>query len=123
MGESVTVKHPGITGVFLDPPYADTANRTDNLYACDDTGVAHEVREWCIANGDNSRLRIALCGYEGEHTMPDTWTCVPWKATGGYGSQGETTGRDNATKERIWLSPACLPLMGAVQPGLFEDVV
>ena len=123
MGESVTVKHAGITGVFLDPPYADTANRTDNLYACDDTSVAHDVREWCIANGDNPRMRIALCGYEGEHEMPAHWTCVPWKATGGYGSQGETTGRDNAGKERIWLSPACLPLIDAVQPGLFEDDV
>ena len=123
IGESVTVKHAGITGVFLDPPYADTANRTDNLYACDDTGVAHDVREWCLANGNNPRLRIALCGYEGEHVMPASWACVPWKASGGYGSQGETTGRDNATKERIWLSPACLPLLDAVQPGLFEDAV
>ena len=55
--------------------------------------------------------------------MPASWVCIPWKASGGYGSQGETTGRDNATKERIWLNPACLSLMDAVQPGLFEDAV
>lgn len=123
MGESVTVKHAGITGVLLDPPYADTANRTDNLYACDDLNVAHDAREWAIANGGNPRLRIALCGYEGEHVMPESWACVPWKASGGYGSQGKTAGRENATKERIWLSPACLPLMDEVQPGLFGDAV
>jgi len=123
MGESVTVKHAGITGVFLDPPYADTAERTDGLYACDSMSVAHDVREWCLANGDNPRLRIALCGYEGEHELPESWACIPWKARGGYGSQGETTGRENAKKERIWLSPACLPLFGGVQPGLFDDAV
>jgi len=123
MGESVTVKHAGITGVFLDPPYADTAKRTDSLYACDDLNVAHDAREWAIANGGNPRLRIALCGYEGEHVMPESWACVPWKASGGYGSQGKTAGRENATKERIWLSPACLPLMDEVQPGLFGDAV
>jgi hypothetical protein len=116
MGESVTVKHAGITGVFLDPPYADTAKRTDNLYACDDLNVAHDAREWAIANGGNPRLRIALCGYEGEHVMPESWACVPWKARGGYGSQ-------NAERERVWLSPACLPLMDEVQPGLFGDAV
>ena len=108
MGDSVTIKHAGITGVFLDPPYADTANRTANLYAEDCLNVAHDVREWAIANGGNPDLRIALCGYEGEHDLPDSWVSVPWKARGGYGSQGETTGRGNADKERIWFSPHCL---------------
>jgi len=43
--------------------------------------------------------------------MPDDWQCVPWKASGGYGSQGKTdglNGRENATRERIWFSPHCL---------------
>lgn len=106
-GPSVTFKH-GITGVFLDPPYADTAERQDNIYATDSSDIAHEVREWAIANGDNPELRIALCGYDGEHKMPDSWECVAWKGRGGYGSQGNGSGRENADRERIWFSPHCL---------------
>jgi hypothetical protein len=107
LGPSVTFKH-GITGVFLDPPYSDLAKRTDNVYSCDSNAVAHLVREWAIANGDNPDLRIALCGYEGEHVMPDAWSCIRWKAQGGYGSLRDNQGRENATKERIWFSPHCL---------------
>ncbi len=64
--------------------------------------------EWCKENGDNKLLRVALCGYEGEHEMPDQWECVAWKARGGYGSQGNGAGRENSKRERIWFSPACL---------------
>ena len=115
LGPSVTFKH-GVTGVFLDPPYADTAERTDELYSTDSNDVAHAVREWAIANGDNRELRIALCGYEGEHTMPASWDCVGWKARGGYGSQGYNSARENSGRERIWFSPHCL----VRQPGLFS---
>lgn len=106
-GPSVTFKH-GITGVFLDPPYADEAGRTNDLYSQDSGSVAHDVREWAIANGDNTELRIALCGYDGEHAMPASWECIPWKARGGYGSQGDNAGRANSSRERIWFSPHCL---------------
>ena len=47
-GPTVTHRH-GPTGVFLDPPYADTAGRTEGLYATDSLTVAHEAREWAIA--------------------------------------------------------------------------
>lgn len=90
-GPSVTFTH-GLTGVFLDPPYADNTA----VYRVDSESVAHEVREWCVANGDNPLLRIALCGYEGEHEMPATWTVHAWNAGGGF------------ARERIWFSPACL---------------
>lgn len=116
-GDSVTVKH-GMTGIFLDPPYADTANRA-NVYAHDSSSVAHEVRAWAVENGSNPKLRIALCGYEGEHGMPDTWECVPWKARGGYGSQSaDGRGRENCARERIWFSPACLKAHDASKEGL-----
>jgi DNA adenine methylase len=105
-GETPTV-HNGLTGVFLDPPYADTADRSE-VYSVDDTQVAHAVREWAIERGDDPRMRIALCGYEGEHVMPDSWECVAWKARGGYGSQSDKRGRANAERERIWFSPHCL---------------
>ena len=116
LGPSVTFKH-GITGVFLDPPYADEAERTDGLYATDCRKVAHEVRKWAIANGDNRELRIALCGYEGEHAMPGNWECFAWKTRGGYGSQADGRGRANANRERIWFSPHCL------KPGLFGGLL
>lgn len=114
VGPSVTWKH-GITGILLDPPYADTAERTADLYAADCDQVAHAVRGWAIENGDNPQLRIALCGYEGEHAMPTNWECVAWKTKGGYGSQGNGKGRENAGKERIRFSPHCL------RQGLFAQ--
>lgn len=97
----------GTTGIFLDPPYSKDANRSE-VYATDDFEVAHAVREWAVTNGDNPELRIALCGYEGEHAMPDSWDCESFKANGGYANQGEGRGRENATRERIWFSPHCL---------------
>lgn len=106
-GPSVTFKH-GITAVFLDPPYGEEAGRNMTLYASDSGTVATDVRKWAIENGDNRDLRIALCGYEGEHAMPESWECVAWKARGGYGSQGEGSGRENAGRERIWFSPHCV---------------
>lgn len=103
-GPSPTVKL-GTTGVFLDPPYA--ADRTE-LYAAESTMIAHDVCKWALEWGEHPDMRIALCGYDGEHTMPDTWECVYWKARGGYGSQGNGRGRENSVKERIWFSPHCL---------------
>ena len=105
LGPSVTFRH-GLTGVFLDPPY-DLGGRTGSLYAVE-TEVAKRLRAWAIENGDNPLLRIALCGYAGEHQMPVGWTEYAWKARGGYGSQGEGRGRANAVRERIWFSPHCL---------------
>jgi hypothetical protein len=107
LGPSVTFKH-GVTGVFLDPPYADSAGRQESIYSSDSLIVAHDVREWAMSNGENPMLRIALCGYEGEHSMPASWECIEWKARGGYGSQSDGRGRDNAAKERIWFSPYCM---------------
>ena len=112
-GPSVTV-HNGLTGVFLDPPYSSAEH--DVTYAADTGGVSAAVRGWAIANGGHPQLRIALCGYAGEHAMPADWTEVTWKAQGGYGSQGKGRGRDNAGRERIWFSPHCL---GARQTTLF----
>jgi site-specific DNA-adenine methylase len=106
VGPSVTFKH-GLTAVFLDPPYADEANRESDLYRMDCGKVAHDVRDWAVANGDNPLLRIALCGYEGEHDMPASWECFAWKAQGGYSSQNRE-GNDNPNRERIWFSPHCI---------------
>lgn len=110
----------GLTAVFLDPPYSQE-HRDAELYAVE-TPVAGEVREWCLANGDNPKMRIALCGYAGEgHEALEAagWNVLAWKAKGGYGSQGKNTdGRENAARERIWFSPHCV----AKEAGLFSMV-
>lgn len=104
-GPSVTLKH-GMTAVFLDPPYSDKAKRGPDIYSHESLTVAHDVREWAIANGDNPLMRIALCGYEGEHVMPESWSVYSWNAGQGYGAQASVK-KLNGKRERIWFSPAC----------------
>lgn len=108
-GPTPTVKQ-GLTAVFLDPPYLQT-ERNATLYAIEDN-VSTAVRRWCIENGSDKRMRIALCGYAGEgHEQLELlgWNVVEWKARGGYGSQGKkTNGRTNSKRERIWFSPYCV---------------
>ncbi len=99
----------GLTGVFLDPPYGEAAGRDPEIYSVEDTSVARAVRDWAIKRGDDPRMRIAVCGYEGEHEMPATWTVHEWTARGGYGNQGKS-GNPNRRRERIWFSPHCLPI-------------
>lgn len=116
-GPTVTWHH-GMTGVFLDPPYSHD-ERQAGLYRVDHD-IADDVRRWAIENGDNPLLRIVLCGYEGEHDMPDNWDTVHWKASGGYGSQGDGAGRANAEREVIHFSPACLKPDRPVQLSLLD---
>lgn len=106
-GPSVNWKH-GMTAVFLDPPYADTANRTQNLYRKDCDQVAHAVRKWAIEAGKNPLMRICLAGYEGEHTMPVEWICRSWNAGSGFAGQAKEGISGNGKRERLWFSPACL---------------
>jgi len=105
VGPSVTTRH-GLTAVFLDPPYSHDERQAD-LYS-HDHNIGADVRDWAIEQGSDPLLRIALCGYEGEHTMPEGWEVVRWKARGGFGSQGDSRGRQNATRECVWFSPTCL---------------
>lgn len=105
---AVTTAH-GLTGVFLDPPYS-ASERDPKLYAEESITVAHDCRKWALENGDNPKMRIALCGYEGEHDMPDTWECLAWKGQGGYGNGSKTHDNPNCHRKRIWFSPHCLHL-------------
>lgn len=115
----------GLTGVLLDPPYGD--GRSEGIYSHGGADLATSVQQWAVYRGDDKDMRIALCGYEGEHEMPASWSCVPWKAQGGYGSQRKDGTNENRHLERIWFSPHCLdgfgPLFadpasaGAVVPG------
>lgn len=85
-------------GILLDPPYAHEL-RDKRLYREDDADLSAKVRAWAIEHGDNPDLRIALCGLEGEHEMPKTWTEIAWRSTSSAASRA---------KERIWFSPHCL---------------
>lgn len=93
------------TGIFLDPPYSSAEHGVQ--YAAGSDDVASAVREWAITHGQRPHLRIALCGYDGEHNMPNDWEVVAWKAVGGYGNRTDGRGRANAERERIWFSPGC----------------
>lgn len=93
-----TMTRNGTCAVVLDPPYS----QTEAVYAHDSSTVAHDAREWALANGDNRKLRIALCGHDGEHNALEAagWTVEIWAKGGGY------QGTDD--RERIWFSPHCL---------------
>lgn len=88
MGPTPTVKL-GLTGVLLDPPYSHDL-RDATCYAVE-SDIGADVRAWAIEHGHDPLLRIVLCGYAGEHEMPDGWTAVLWKAHGGYGLTGQRT--------------------------------
>ena len=100
-----TMTRNGTCAVVLDPPYSQTMA----VYAHDSSTVAHDVREWAIANGDNQKLRIALCGHDGEHNALEAagWSVDTWAKGGGY------QGKDD--RERIWFSPHCLNPNAAIR--------
>ncbi len=135
-GSRTTTTRIGLTGVFLDPPYAKSIDRMHawlkhlqgegdppsddkgnqqrhgDLYANDKSqDVDHlvaRVLHWCIEQGQDKQMRIALCGYAGEHDILEQhgWTVEAWKAHGGYANRNaENTNKD---RERIWFSPACI---------------
>ena len=110
-------------GVFLDPPYLGDV-RTADLYAVDDHTISHEVRQWCLDNGDNPRLRIVLAGYgpEHDHHMPDTWRRIRWSASAAYQTTANTGGQnaENRHTEVLWCSPGCLNPADDT-PTLFGD--
>ena len=105
-----------VAGIFLDPPY-DNNERSGGLYTAgaDDGSIAADCRTWALEHGDDPDYRIALAGYDTEHTELEDhgWTVHEWftagHLTGGMGN----TGGDNHDghqqhRERLWLSPHCL---------------
>jgi hypothetical protein len=109
--DSVTTRH-GLTGVFLDPPYAKGA--MDYGAGGMGLGIADDVREWCAANGDNKALRIVLCGHAGEHDalLAHGWEARKWTARKGYALTDEAV--ENSASETIWCSPHCVPLVPVI---------
>lgn len=104
---ATTYRRP--SAILLDPPYSHSAGRYADLYTCESADVSRSARDWAVSHGDDPNFRIALCGYEGEHDMPESWECVAWKTRGGYSSKrSETRSATNADRERIWFSPHCI---------------
>lgn len=101
------MSHGATVGILLDPPYSGEIRDRD-IYATDDCDIAKSVHEWAIAHGDDRRLRIVLCGYQGEHPMPAGWRTASWTAGRAYGSSsGNGRNGSNRHMERLWLSPGC----------------
>lgn len=67
--------------------------------------------EGCQPDRHDPDLRIALCGFDGEHDMPDEWRCATWQSTSSAKSRHQ---------ERIWFSPHCLDASGR-QGDLFAE--
>jgi DNA adenine methylase len=111
-------------GVFLDPPYLGDV-RTADLYIVDDHDIANDVRQWCLANGDNPRYRIVLAGYltEHDHLISDTWRRHRWSSSASYQTTESAVRQDgnlaNRHLECLWMSPHCVDIGG--QMDLFGE--
>lgn len=115
------------TAIFLDPPYSLEEQRDMDLYAVDSGTVAHDVREWAIAEtAAHPRLRVAICGYTGSpHDTLHTdhgWTPIKWTTAGGMGNTSNNgRGLENRHRECIWFSPGCITPAPAAQSTLFDE--
>jgi hypothetical protein len=119
--QSLPVRQGGYCGVFLDPPYAGDV-RTADIYSHDDAEVASRVREWCIENGDNSRYRVVLAGFDTEHVALESlgWRVIEWYREGFLkGGMSNISGATQQKRERLWLSPHCLGVQPTAQISLF----
>src|SRR5690625_423118 len=118
---SVTTKH-GLTAILLDPPYDHEAIQDARMYGGGtyDKSISAAVRQWCIQNGADPLLRIALCGYGTEHDelLAHGWTRESWRARKGYQSVS-SDGTHTGHLEAIWYSPNCIN--PDAQPGLFDN--
>ncbi len=106
LGAGIRPTSGGFTGVLLDPPYRSERKQSYSV----ETNVADDVVTWAAENGHRPEIRIALCGYEGDYTMPDGWRAAPWKTGTGYQKERRV--------EVVWLSPHCLTT--PAQRSLFE---
>ena len=86
----------GLTAVFLDPPY----DSTEYVYGAGMASISQDVRNWCIANGADTLLRIILCGRAAEHDelLEHGWSRESWTTRNGYSGAG------NNDTETLWFN-------------------
>jgi hypothetical protein len=132
----LTVCQGGVCGIFLDPPYSAEAGRDMHLYTEESGDVAHAVREWCLAHGDDLQYRIVLAGFAGEgheELEEHGWRCVEWFKPGflkggmaqlgtkrAREEEGEEAVAHQQGRERLWLNPHCLRADPPAQRELFD---
>lgn len=93
-------------GIFLDPPYALATGRVDNIYRCEKS-TTDDVHSFCRRHARRRNIRIVLAGFEGEYDLPG-WRTVAWSKSPGYARTER--GVANCQRERLWISPGCLPV-------------
>ena len=120
LSDSVTWRH-GTSAILLDPPYADG----EEVYSSENgASVFARAARWAEEHWTHPDLRIALCYYEGTWTPPAGGETIAWKAKGGYGGQRKEGKNENADRERIAFSPACLrPEVKPAQGSLFGSTL
>ena len=127
--KTLPVRQGGVCGIFLDPPYADTAGRAAVYGQTEDFAVAHAVREWALKAGSDPQYRIVMAGYDGEHGDEFEragWRTVEWFKggwlKGGMGNQDEDEGNQQ-DRERLWCSPHCVGAAPRAQASIFDLMV
>lgn len=102
----------GRVGIFYDPPYGEGAE----VYGAEDSkSVALEAAQRVAADAlEHPSWRIVFAGYDGQHDdMFAGWRCVAWDPSkAGFNSGGYGRKNGNPQRERLWLSPSCLPVDG-----------
>lgn len=119
---AVLCERAGAVGIFYDPPYGEGAE----VYGAEDSkDVAAEAAQRAAADAlGHPSWRIVFAGYEGQHEdVFAGWRRVAWDPSkAGFNSGGYGRKNGNPQRERLWLSPACLPVDGerGKQAGLFD---
>lgn len=105
-----------ITAVLLDPPYGD-GSMEYSAGGNGDPATWTRARAWALAHGDDTRLRIALCGYD-DVSMPDSWRRHSWTPPKGL----QTAANDERHRETVWFSPGCIDPANSYAGTLFEGL-
>ena len=99
---SEAIPASGDAAVLLDPPYEVCGD----LYAHGDGSVSGAVRAWC-RDRMPAGWRVVLCGYGSEH---DALLEHGWRSTAGRAANSGFGAVFAASRERVWWSPACVPV-------------
>ena len=100
--------------IYLDPPYSTTKTSRDegcykvSFMPSQDSCPSEEVNQFAIKYASYPNIRIAVCGYVGEHDnlARHGYRPMRWKANGGW-ARKESKGSVNRKMEVIWFSRSC----------------
>lgn len=113
--EESTFKSFKTTAIFFDPPYG-AKGQFGKAYGKEDSNIiARDVMYWCKMKEDRKDLRIAVCGYEGEHNKLTSWTKLNWSTNGGMNNTSKSKEVLNKDREIVLFSPSCLS-----EPSLYD---